>query len=562
MIQFFAPLNRNKTYMVVQFILFFLIFNYLLSGFNCRQDMSRSHRFELTESTEKTLKNLPEKLYIDAFYSSSIPSEYKARITLLKELLREIAAKNTSMVTLRFYDPDSNEEHKKKAEQFGIRPLTIQKVERGSAQVKNAAYFGLNLKIGAKSETMPVVIEAERVEYQILSTLRKMLKKTSGSGVGLVKAGGTMTAPYRPGPQTGKNTIGLFVRQAFEPEYGTLTEVNINEDSVPEDVNTLILSGDPELNDKGKFHLDQFIVKGGSLIVMVKSMDFTLQKQNRQMSMFGGGNRNGIASPAKHIKDLNQFFSGYGFQIKQNMVLEKDNSMPIGPLVQMQPGVIGRYHYPVWIIAYKEDGGLNQESLYTRNTEGILLPWASEIEFIKDRQKEAKTKVLVQSTVSADVRKEFVILSEEQLIKQEIKPGGKRLPLVGLLEGAFTSTFSPDKLPEGITEANFVNKTPAKRKARILVIGTPYLIADILAMNRDTGEVFQSSNIPFFLNLLDTISGDTDLLAARSKQSAILNLKPVDKNVERIASFINVGLFPLILVIYAFQRLKKRNRAV
>ncbi|MEM7179908.1 MAG: GldG family protein [Spirochaetota bacterium] len=563
MIRFFHSLNNNKTYMITQYVLLFLVFNYFLSGWNCRQDMSKSNRFELTESTEKILKTLPETLFIDAFYSTSIPSEYKARINLLKELLKEIASTNTKKVSLRFHDPDTDEEQKKKADQFGIRPLTIQKVERGSAQVKSAAYFGLHLTIGAKSETIPVVVEAEKVEYQLLSTLRKMLRKSSSSGIGLIKATGGMTAPIRPGPETGKDTIGLFVRQAFEPEYGSITEVNINEEDVPEEITTLILAGSPRLSPKGKFYLDQFITKGGSLVVLSKTMDFTLQNQQQQQyAMMGRGQQSGLARPTPNANELNNFFKGFGFSVKTNMILEKDHAMPIGPLVQIEPGVIGRYHYPVWLIAYQEDDGINKDSIYTKNTEGLLLPWASEIELFSDKQKGVKSTVLVQSTEKADIRKDFVILSENQLLKQEIKANGKRLPLLVLLEGSFTSTFSKQTLPDPSLESSFVEKTPEKKSGKIVVSGTPYLIADILAMNRDATEVFQSSNIPFFLNLLDTISGDTDLLAARSKRSAIMNLKPVEKSVESIASFMNVGLFPLLLAAFAFRRLKKRNKAV
>ncbi|MCB1194285.1 MAG: GldG family protein, partial [Leptospiraceae bacterium] len=218
MIQFFNRFDRNKSFFLFQIIISFLLFNYMVSDLNCRKDLSKSQRFSLSKSTEKTLKSLPEKLYIDTYFSTEIPSEFKARIDLAKEMIKEIASVNKDKVEVRMYDPDSDEEARKRANEYHIQPQTLQKVERGGAEVKQA-YLGLTLKVGTEVEVISEAFIAEQLEYQILSTLKKMTRKNASSGVGILQAEGASTYP-QPGPGTSKDTFGVLIHRAYQQEYG------------------------------------------------------------------------------------------------------------------------------------------------------------------------------------------------------------------------------------------------------------------------------------------------------------------------------------------------------
>ena len=85
----FEKLNHNPIFWLINVVLCFILFNLFISDFSFRKDLSVNNRFDLTESTEKVLKNLKSNLYIDAFYSENIPGEYKARLNITKELLKE-----------------------------------------------------------------------------------------------------------------------------------------------------------------------------------------------------------------------------------------------------------------------------------------------------------------------------------------------------------------------------------------------------------------------------------------------------------------------------------------
>ena len=219
--EFFKKLNHSKSFIILNIFILFLFTNALLSNFYWRKDLSQNNRFDITDSTELVLKNLPTKLYIDAYFSTDIPGEYKARMNITKEMLKEIASVNRSKVELRFFDPDTNENDKKKANEFGIEPQTIQKVERGSAEVKQA-YFGVTLTLGTKIETLPVVFYPEQVEYQVLSTLKKMTKKNTASEIGWVKTKGAFTTPTPMMNTISKDTMGIYVKHFLKVKKGIL----------------------------------------------------------------------------------------------------------------------------------------------------------------------------------------------------------------------------------------------------------------------------------------------------------------------------------------------------
>lgn len=554
MIQYFSKLNKNYKFISISTFLSFFLFNYLMSDFYCRKDLSRENRFNLTDSTEKVLNSLPEKLYIDAFYSTDVPGEHKARLNLTKELIKEIANVNRKKVELRFHDPDANESDKKKATEAGIKPAQLNQQERGSVEIKQA-YFGIKLTVGSKSTVIPNAYFAEAIEYQVLSSLKKMLKKNNNSTVAILKSTGAFLAPEQT-QVMGKDTLGLFVHRAFAPENGEMQEININQESVPEEIKTLLWVGSPDLTDKGKFYIDQFLMRGGNLVIFAKTFNFQIGQQNQMASMMGGGNE-GLAQPAPQVNAINSFLSHYGFEVKTDMILEPEDSYAVTSLFQQLTNPNAEaFHYPLWLIPRKESGTIHPKNQITKNTSAVLLPWTSSLDIKSEKQPEAVFTTLIESTKKADKRAEFVIVSEDKVARQPINAQNTNFPLGLHIEGNLKSYFTKETIPKEVTEA-FLEKTKEGKKSQIVVFGSPYILSDMLATN-DYLSLFRA-NLSFVLNLLDILGGDTDMLSLRSKQIYTKNLKDVNKTEKFIYSFLNILLLPIGISIYAFLRLKKRT---
>ena len=121
---------------------------------------------------------------------------------------------------MRFYNPDKDEKIQKRAVEIGIVPQTLQKVERGSAQVQQA-FFGISLRLGIKSEVLPVLFFAEELEYQFLTTLKKMTRKSQNSGIGVLQGTDFSTYP-QPGRFSNKDTFGAFIHQIVQEQFGSV----------------------------------------------------------------------------------------------------------------------------------------------------------------------------------------------------------------------------------------------------------------------------------------------------------------------------------------------------
>lgn len=558
MISFFDRLEKSSKYILIQSVILFVLLNLFLSDWNCRKDLSREKRFDLTESTEKIISNLPEKLYIDAFYSNDVPGAHQARLNLAKEILKEIASVNRKKVELRFYDPDSNESAKKKASEAGIRPLELQKRERGAAEVKSA-YFGFKLTIGSKSETVPVAYQAEAIEFEVLRLLKKMTRKGNSSSLGIISANGALAwpDPNQGGLRPDKDTFSAVIHQALAPDSGLPGSVEINKGTVPEEFTTLLWAGAPELTEEGKYNIDQFLMRGGNLLILAKTMEFQIQNRRQPAMMMGG--QQGLASAHPEAAKLKAFTENYGFEVRSEMILEPESSQVTDTMIDMESGTLNFDHYPLWPIAVMEKGGLSEKSGFTKNSSAVLLPWVSGIDIKKEKQPDAAYNVIIQSTRDADRRADYLTVGENQAAKMQIKPNGNNIPLGVHIEGVLKSAFRKENIPASANASLFKEKTDQGKKSQIVVIGTPYLISDIL-LKRETQDTFVKTNIPFFLNLVDILSGDTDLLAARSRSSYIQNIKPVTKFSQFVYSFINILLIPILAGIYAFWRIKKRNK--
>ncbi|WP_078129559.1 GldG family protein [Leptospira alexanderi] len=550
---FFSRFNSNPWFLFSQAFLIFLFSNGIFSQFVCRKDLSESKRFEVSESTRKIFQNLHSPIYIDAYYSSKIPGEYRTRLDLTKELLSEIASLGGSNAILRFHDPDFSVEEQKKAIEAGIQPQILEKAELGSSQIKQA-YFGLTLTLGTRKETIPIAFYAEEIEYQILTTLRKMIRSPTDSGIGILSIPGTLSTA---GPEAGKDTIGIFTNRILKEEYGILSEVHLEEEDIQDSLHTLLWIGGGTLSETAFYRLDQFLMRGGNLILLFKSMDFRLEPPNREKGIGTNSIGAGIAKPTPRIEEQNRIFESYGFRVNTDLVLDPNRSLPIGPLMEVEPGVIGRYAYPPWIIAGSSQEMLSEVSPFTKPLKNLLLPWVSSLTLFPDRQPNVRMEPILSSSEEAEIRSSIVALGEKQIFATPIRNGNKKIILGAVLEGSFRSAFA--SVPTIFKKSNsFLKQTSEGKNSRILVIGSPYLVSDLLAYP-ETRKIYQESNIPFLLNALDISGGDTDLIQIRGKKSAFLKLNPFSDTEKITFSFLNLLGIPSLLGLYTYLRMRRRN---
>lgn len=547
--------NSNPWFLFSQAFFIFLFLNLIVSKLDCKKDLSRSGRFEISESSRKIFQNLHSPLYIDAYYSSKIPGEYKVRLDLTKELLSEIASLGKQNVILRFYDPSESAEIAKKAIEAGITPQILEKKERGSSQIRQV-FLGMTLTLGTEKKTIPFAFYAEEIEYQILTTLKKMIRKPEDVKIGILSLPESLSTVFS-GFENGKDTIGIFTDQILKEEYGIVPEIRIEEEEIPDSISILLWIGGGTLSEISSYRLDQFLMRGGNLILLFKSMDFRLAPSNRENGIGMNSISPGIAKPTYYIEEQNRIFEYYGFRVNTDLVLDPNHSLPIGSLTEVEPGVIGKYAYPPWILAGSSDQMLSEVSQFTSPFQNLLLPWISSLTLFPDKQPKVKMETVLSTSEKAEIRSSVVAIGEKQILANPIRSGGKKITLGAALEGSFKSRF--DSVPKTFKKSNsFLKQTLEGKTTKILVIGSPYLVSDLLALP-DTRKIYQESNIPFLLNSFNIFEGDTDLMQIRGKKSAFLKLNPFSETEKNIFNFLNIIGIPALLGFYTFLRIYRRN---
>ncbi|EMJ96939.1 MULTISPECIES: GldG family protein [unclassified Leptospira] len=551
--ELFRPLleiSKSPWFGFANGILLFILLNGIFSTIPCKADLSRSGRFQITTSTIKVLKELDDPLYIDAFYSSEIPGEYKARVELSKELLKEISKIGKENVSLRFYDPSSSEEDARKAMELGLEPQILQQTSRDSASVKQA-FLGIILTLGHKTEVLSFAFFTEDLEYQILNSVRKMQRQDKDSGIVLLKSEENFSPQEQGSP---KDRIEIFTKRVLRGEYGPILELDLETENLPEETEIVLWIGGGTLSKNTERKLDKFISEGGSLLVLAKTMEFKTETERGSFGLLSGDLGAGLAHKNPNSEEMVRFLEHYGIRMNYDIILEPDHSLPMGSVIEIEPGVLGKYPYPPWIVPDQKSGSLDRNSPFTKNQESLLIPWTSSLNILPEKQKEVQFTILAKSGAEAESRTEPVSLGEKQLLSTPIQANGGPFLLGVYAEGKFTSYFSDTK-PRG---QDLQSQSKPPKTGRILVFGSPYLVSDLLAFP-EFSEILKNSNIPFLLNTIDILKGETDLLEARSKQSAVLKLKPLPFFLETAISVFHLLLVPGLLALYAFRRLKRRN---
>ncbi|TGL58480.1 GldG family protein [Leptospira sarikeiensis] len=551
--ELFRPLldiSKSPWFGFANGILLFILLNGLFSYAPCKLDLSRSGRFQITNSTKNVLKELNEPLFIDAFYSSEIPGEYKTRLELTKELLKEISKIGKENVHLRFYDPSSSEEDSRKALEMGIEPQILQKTSRDSASVKQA-FMGIVLTLGHKTEVLSLAFFTEDLEYQILSSIRKMEKQDQDSGIVLLKSEANLNFQEQGSP---KDRVEIFARRILRGEYGPILELDLERDPIPPGTEIIIWIGASPLSTSAVKRLDQFLMNGGSLILLAKTMEFKTNTERGSFGIMPNDLGAGLAQKNPDSEEMVRILEHYGIRINSDIVFDPDYSLPMGSVIEIEPGVLGKYPYPPWIVSEQKITTLDPESPFTKNQESLVLPWSSSILFLPEKQKNASFTSLIRSGPEAESRTEPVSLGEKQILSVPIHANGGPFHLGVYAEGKFTSYFSEVKTQD----PDFLLETKPGKKTKFLVLGSPYIVSDLLAFP-EFSEILKNANIPFLLNAIDILRGETDLLEVRSKGSAVLKMKSLPFYIETAISLFHLFLIPLLVGIYAFRRLKKRN---
>lgn len=515
-----TPTNRRTltgTTLLVLAVLFLALV--VLSGAllrGARLDLTRNRLYTLSEGTEAILGKLEEPVNLYYYYSDQaardIP-QLRTYATRVRELLEEIAAKSGGKVRLEVIDPLPFSEHEDRATAAGLQALPL-------GNTGNTLFFGLVGTNSTDGEATIPFFQPDKeafLEYDV-AKLISSLGSDELPIVGLL-SGLSMSAGFDP--QTGPTQgwmIDAELRKLFQ-----VKRVEPNATAIADDVQALVVVHPKALGDDTLYAIDQFVLRGGRLLVFVDP--------HAEAEQAGQGTDPAMAMFAEKSSDLGKLFRAWGVQYDpQRVVLDGRYALEL----QTSPERPPVRHLAVLGLRGGSKGGemaLNANDVISAQLEQVNFSSAGFFGLADDAS--ATLEPLVQSSDGAmAVGAERVrSLPDPEALFADFAPTGERYTLAGRLTGTLKTAF-----PERSGEKHLAE---SKQPANIVLVADTDLLTDRLwvQVQQFFGERIANAfanNGDFAINAVDNLIGSGDLISVRTRPGSVRPFDTVD-DLKRVA---------------------------
>jgi ABC-type uncharacterized transport system involved in gliding motility auxiliary subunit len=492
------------------FLLFAIItaINVLCSYIYFRIDLTEEKRYTLSENTKRILSRLKTPIVMRFYFSKSnarAPQKIKNYAVRVEDLLREYRDAGKGKVILEKYDPAPYSDAEDSAQLDGVVGQALNTGER--------VYMGLAVTCLDKTETIPFLApEKESVlEYEITQSICRASsdeEKVVGVLSSLPVLGGD------PKPTEQMLQAGKYVppkpwisfrelKRGFE-----LRRLSMDLTKIATDIKTLIVVQPVGLSKQAKLAVDQFLLKGGRLIVIVDPRSL--------FAMIGA--RSDKSFYSKISASFEPFFKTWGIQFNKNIALA---DMTFAQRVSSAGKMMT---YATYLNVTRD--GMNKDDIATSRLDKLSFVFAGS--FASNGVEALKKEILVHSTKDSQLISAFVTNRPEKVFKN-FKPDGKIHPIALKLSGSFKSAFPK----EAAEKKGFL--TESAEESSVVLIADADFLANEMCVRLTTDAmgrrfyVLNSDNINFLQNLVELMSGDSELVGLRSRQTATRPFKKINE---------------------------------
>ena len=481
--------------LAIAFVLMVFISGLLLRG--VRLDLTANKLYTLSQGTEHILANNRESIRLQLFVSDQAMRDLPALRTYaqrVRELLEEIAAKSHGSITLETIDPQAYSDAEDRAKGYGLQELPV-----GAAG--ESVYFGL---VGTNAHNVQAVAPffdpAKEVflEYDIA----KLIASLSSQHKPVVAVLSSLQNGPNFDPTTGHVNEGWAIDTELAKLY-ELRRLQANPASIGDDVDLLMLIHPKNLSDDAQYAIDQFVLRGGRLLVFVDpDAESDPGAQNTPQIAPGGGLSPSVSS------SIDRLFKAWGVVFDpRSVVRDMQNALQIQTDPQVQP-----VPNPV-LIGLSRDG-LNQNDIVSAQLDALNFASAGAIELAPHSP--MTLQPLAQSSTNANLiaTDRVRLQSDPKQLAEGFRATGKAYVLAARLTGKPGSAF-PER-----TDAKHLAR--ARAPVNIIVVADTDVLTDRLWVRsqdffgRRLLNAF-AKNGDFIANAVDNLVGTPDLITVRTR---------------------------------------------
>jgi len=504
-------------------------------------DLTEHKIFTLSEGTKTILDKIPAiegpegdpiPVEIRYYFTHDLPSvteEDRRYDRVVEDLLNRYRRASNGRITVKTLNPKMDSDEEDAAVTDGI----IADME-GKRQ-------GIAISFLEKQIEIPRLTPAREtlLEYDISRAITEVShdeKSVIGLISGLPIAGSPMA--MMP-PQFGGGGPPAWI--AYN-ELGRSYEVQDLGTSVeaidPEEVDTLLVIHPTNLSDATLFAIDQYLLKGGNLLICLDPMSVVAQMSQPQPNPMMPQQ----APPAETASNLERLLTAWGVGFSSEVVADRTNMTPLrdgrsmlglltlGPdAVNADDTLTSQISDLLMVLAGSFTGeggeGLEYSALINSSDNSMM---------VNAMDAEQNSDSMVNTFVSDDTAKPLAIRLRG-IFPTAFAAGNPTLPAPEALE----APEAPEAAEEGEDATDSADEVPAEDTAsaqtealaRSAIPGNVILVGDVdwlhdqftvqqLNMGGQTVAIPVNGNLGFFLNAVDQMAGDDSLIEVRSRASS------------------------------------------
>ena len=482
-----------------------------------RLDLTQNKLYTLSGGTQQVLRELKEPVNLYFYFSRDVAAKqsplilpYAARV---REFLEEISARAGGKVRLHVVDPQPFSDEEDRAAEFGLQPVPV-------GNSGESLYFGLAGTNSTDGRSAIPNFQADReefLEYDVAKLIQE-LGTPKKPVIGLLSSIG-LQGQFNP--QTGQMgepwPIYTQLQQLFNVR--TLTS---DLDHIDKDVDVLMLVHPKQLQPKALYAIDQFVMRGGRLLLLVDpdaGADLSGQNPSNPLA----------AAMADHSSDLKPLLATWGVDYDATKVigdlsrgLEVRTNASSGPVRHI--GILGLRR-----------ADMDPKDVVTSSLESINLATVGSL----SQRAGAKTtfEPLLMSSTSAEPlpAQRFHALVDPSTLRDGFKSTGIRYTIAARITGPVDSAFPngppPDLKPAAGPPTAHLAKSSTP--ANIVVIADTDFLMDYLwvqqreLLGQRIAQAF-ANNGDLIANILDNLSGSSALISIRGRASFSRPFERVD----------------------------------
>jgi ABC-type uncharacterized transport system involved in gliding motility auxiliary subunit len=475
----------------------------------------------------------------------------------VRQAVEQLNERSYDKLTYTFheFEPEGN--------RGSVERLDLQTLQWPSSQKRGiesgSGSIGLVLRHGDQTKTLDLLSMARLpmigTRYQLVDTeMEKLIGNNLESLLGIHQSLGYLaghgTLPLerqsrrrRKGPKT--TAFQKMVRQSYSLQQVTLDQ------GIPEGLQTLVIAGPKKkFSDYELYQLDQALMRGTNLAVF---LDGYIRRTSRS----------GRPGYTENTSGLNQLLVRYGLRVKDAVVMDERCFR------QKLPEKRGGGRRPIYFAPKIAKENINHDPAFMKNINGLITYKAAPVVTNATRisSQDLRTQPLYSSSERSWLQSGVVRLRPSLLAPPEDPQKMASRPLAYLAEGTFTSSFKGEPVPEKASKGNRTNATQtvdsdlsgkirgggakldqSEEPGRIALIGTSSMLTDQILSSGSNRK--QSPNGIFVMNLLDSLSGRTQMAELRSE---IQTFNPLDQTTQLTRSTIkavNIAGLPLAVLLF------------